>query len=236
MPVAPPANEIRFQRRTSSGSVMRPSSRGRPVTWGCIQSGPACASACQNGFAPLPARPAGAPVAAPPPARPAGPLRPGPDQVDGVPLLPRLVALARGDPGEAVALDLRGGAPLVAGAGRHVGQAGGDAVGRRRGGRGRARGWSPRASASGGRRCRCGSAASPARPGTAPAMRGGVDVLPPGDGVALPGPADARAACRTRRRSQSRKRSSGGRAVAVGSGGCCTRSRCRSRARPGWAR
>ncbi len=31
-PRAPPANEIRFQRRMSSGAVMRPSSGGRPTT------------------------------------------------------------------------------------------------------------------------------------------------------------------------------------------------------------
>ena len=55
-PFAPPAHETRFQMRTSSASGIRPSSFGRPITCGCIQSGPPSASACQNGLPRAPAR------------------------------------------------------------------------------------------------------------------------------------------------------------------------------------
>ena len=211
MPVAPPASEIRFHRRTSSGSVIRPSSRGRPGTWGCIHSGPACASACQNSLRGPPARA----LARRAPARLACP-GPGAHQVDGVPLLPRLAALARGHPGEAPPLHLRGRAPLVAGPRRHVGQAGGDAVGHDGVvGIGAPDGLHAPAQEA------VGVVDAEAQPvqhvRVRPRRPRGVHVLPLGDGVALPGPADGarRVVPLAQPLPEARHR---GRAVAVGAG------------------
>ena len=50
MPVAPPAQETRFQRRTSFSSGMRPSSRGASDDLRLHPQRPASASACQNGL------------------------------------------------------------------------------------------------------------------------------------------------------------------------------------------
>ncbi len=179
MPVAPPASEVRFHRRTSSGSVIRPSSRGRPGTWGCIHSGPACASACQNSL-----------------RGPGSCPGPGAHQVDGVPLLPRLAALARGHPGKAPPLHLRGRAPLVAGPRRHVGQAGGDPVGHDGVvGIGAPDGLHAPAQEA------VGVVDAEAQPvqhvRVRPRRPRGVHVLPLGDGVALPGPADGARQVRT---------------------------------------
>ena len=107
MPRAPAAKEVSDQTRMSSGSATRPSSLSRSEH--------------------LRLHPERAALALGVPERLAA--RGGAGDVAAVEVAPGLAALARLDPGVAEDLDLGGGEPVVAAFRRHVGDGAGDAVG-----------------------------------------------------------------------------------------------------------